>query len=68
MKRPVVAIVQARMDASRLPNKMMLWLNGLPVIEWVFRRVAMAKEIDQVVFALPNTNTNDVLAQYLARS
>jgi len=65
MKHPVVAIVQARMDASRLPNKMMLWLHGLPVVEWVFRRVTMAKEIDQIVFALPDTNTNDVLAQYL---
>jgi len=66
MKHPVVAVVQARMDASRLCNKMMLWLHGLPVIEWVFRRVTMAREVERVVFALPETDTNDVLAEHLS--
>lgn len=66
MKQPVIAIVQARMDSTRLPNKMMLWLNGLPVIEWVFRRTCGAREVDRVVFALPDTGSNDILAQYLS--
>ena len=65
MKRPAVAVVQARMGASRMPNKMMLWLHGFPVIEWVFKRVVMAREIDRIVFALPNSNEDDVLAQHL---
>ena len=65
MKRPVVAIIQARMGASRLPNKMMLWLHGLPVVEWVFRRVSMANGVDQVVFALPDTQEDDILANHL---
>jgi spore coat polysaccharide biosynthesis protein SpsF len=60
-----VAIVQARMGASRLPNKMLLHLHGLPVIEWVFRRVSMAKTLDAVVFALPSGHQDDVLAWYL---
>lgn len=65
MKRPVIAVVQARMGSSRLPNKMMLWLHGLPVVEWVFRRVTMAAEVDQIVFALPDTAADDILADYL---
>jgi len=60
-----VAIIQARMGASRLPNKMLLHLHGYPIGEWVFRRVQQAEKIDQVIFALPNTEDNDVLAWYL---
>ena len=61
----VVAIVQARMGASRLPNKMMLWMNGLPIAGWVLHRLRQAKRINRIVFALPNTAADDVLAEYL---
>jgi spore coat polysaccharide biosynthesis protein SpsF len=53
------------MGSSRLPNKMLLHLHGYPVCEWVFRRVQQAEKIDQVVFALPDTEKDDVLAWYL---
>jgi spore coat polysaccharide biosynthesis protein SpsF len=60
-----VAIIQARMGSTRLSNKMMLHLHGYPVCEWVYRRVQLAKSIDKVVFALPDTKDNDVLASFL---
>jgi len=60
-----VAIVQARMGASRLPNKMMLSLHGYPIIEWVYHRVMQVKQVDLVVFALPDTKQDDLLAFYL---
>lgn len=63
---PVVAIVQARMGATRLPNKMMLWLHGYPVVEWIYRRASEARTLDKLVFALPDTRIDDVLADYLA--
>ena len=50
-----VAIIQARMRASRLPNKMMLCLHGLPIVGWVLQRVGQAKEVDRIVFALPDS-------------
>ena len=49
----IVAIIQARMGSKRLPNKMMLFFQGHPVIEWVRFRVNQASLLDQVVFALP---------------
>ena len=61
----VVAVVQARMGASRLPNKMMLHLHGLPIIEWIARRVKDAQAVDEVVFAIPDTQEDDILAAYL---
>ena len=59
------AIIQARMGASRLPNKMLLHLHGYPVVEWVYRRVKEVSSIDQLVFAIPNGVQDDVLAWYL---
>jgi spore coat polysaccharide biosynthesis protein SpsF len=63
----VIAIVQARMGASRLPGKMMLPLHGYPVVEWVFRRVSRCGRIDGVVFAIPETGDSDVLDAFLRR-
>lgn len=61
----IVAIVQARMGSTRLPNKMMLHLHGYPVIEWVRSRVRQASLLDAVVFALPDSEQNLVLTDYL---
>ncbi|NIV40338.1 MAG: glycosyl transferase family 2, partial [Anaerolineae bacterium] len=66
MGNKVVAVVQARMGSTRLPNKMMLWLNGYPVIEWVRRRLERCEKLDDVVFTIPNTPDNDPLHHYLA--
>lgn len=60
-----VAIIQARMGASRFPNKMMLSFNGLPIVGWVLKRVRRARQVDKIVFAVPNTLIDDVLAEYL---
>jgi len=62
-----VAIIQARMGASRLPNKMMLHLHGYPVVEWVCRRVSQAHLLDCVVIALPDNPVDDVLASYVRK-
>ena len=61
----VVAIVQARMGASRLPNKMMLHLHGYPVVEWCYRRVSRATGIDELLVAIPDTPRDEVLGSYL---
>ena len=61
----VVAIIQARMGASRLPNKMLLHLHGYPIVEWVYRRASKARKIDRIIFALPDAPQDDLLAWYL---
>lgn len=47
----VVAIVQARMGSTRLPNKVMKSIVGLPMIELLLKRLSKAKEVDQIVVA-----------------
>ena len=61
----VVAIIQARMGSTRLPNKMMLYFHGYPICEWVYRRVSKAKYIDDIFFALPDTPQDDILDSFL---
>lgn len=65
MEPIIIAIIQARMRASRLPDKMMLDLHGYPVIDWVFQRVKKAKSLREIVFALPDTSLDDCLANHL---
>lgn len=47
----VVAIIQARMGSTRLPNKVMRQIGGVPMIELLISRLARAKQIDQIVVA-----------------
>lgn len=61
----IVAIIQARMGSSRLPCKAMLFLHGLPLIDWVVHRVSKSRLLNDVVVAIPETPLDDVLAFHL---
>lgn len=65
MRPKIVVVIQARMGATRLPNKEMLHLHGYPVCEWIFRRVSWSEKIDDIIFAIPATETDKVLEAYL---
>ena len=47
----ILAIIQARMDSTRLPNKVLLDLAGKTVLEHVVERVKRSKMIDDIVVA-----------------
>lgn len=60
-----IGIVQARMGSTRLPYKMMLSLHGMPIIEWVLKRSSKSKLLSDLIVAVPDTNENDILANYI---
>lgn len=60
-----LALIQARLGSSRLPLKSLLCLRGLPLVDWIVRRVATATLVDQVVVAIPDTPLDDVLQAHL---
>ena len=62
-----VAIVQARMGSSRLPNKVMKTINGIPMIELLLARLARAQEIDQIIVATSIAPRNQILAEHVRR-
>lgn len=47
----VVAIVQARMGSTRLPDKVLKAICGKPMIEHLLTRLSKSKEVNQVVVA-----------------
>ncbi len=61
----VVAIVQARMGSTRLPHKVMRTICGKPMIELLLARLSHAKNVDQIVVAVPDSNANTVLVEHL---
>jgi len=59
-----VALIQARLGSSRLPMKSLLCLRGLPLIDWVARRVAKSELLDRIVVATPDTRLDETLAAH----
>ena len=63
-----LCVVQARLTSTRLPNKVLMELGGtgMSIAEHVNQRLCASRLIDKVVFAIPDTPSNDPLAGYLA--
>lgn len=61
----VVAIVQARMGSTRLPNKVMKPICGVPMIELLLARLAQSKEIEQIVLATSVDERNTPLVEHV---
>ena len=47
IKKKIIAIVQARIDSSRFPQKILKKIGKLTLIEILLQRVSMSKKIDQ---------------------
>ena len=60
----VLAIVQARMGSTRLPNKVMKLITGVPMIELLLARLAKAKEVDQIIFPGPLVITKEFVDKH----
>lgn len=58
-KNKVVAIIQARMSASRLPGKVLLDIDGEPMLTRVVERTRRSQRVDQVVVATSNDPSDD---------
>ena len=61
----VVALVQARMGSTRLPDKVMKPIGGVPMIELLLARLARSREIDQIVVATSVDTRNRPLVEHV---
>ena len=64
LEHRVLAVVVARLDSSRLPNKALLGINGEPAIKHLFHRLNISKEkgyIDTVAFCTTTEESDDKL-------
>lgn len=62
-----VAIVQARMGSTRLPNKVLKPIGGVPMIELLLTRLARANQLDQIVVATADDPRNQPLADHVRK-
>lgn len=63
----IVAIVQARMGSTRLPNKVMKPIGGVPMIELLLSRLSKAKEVDQIIVATSIDQRNKPLVEHIQK-
>ena len=62
MRQRIVAIVPARMASSRFPGKPLVPLLGIPMVEHVRRRAALAEAgVDEVVVATCDVSIHDAV-------
>ena len=61
----VVAIVQARMGSTRLPDKVMKRIGGVPMIELLLSRLGRALEVDEIVLATSHDPRNQQLVEHV---
>lgn len=61
-----LCIIQARMNSSRLPGKVLMEVNGVSLLEYQIKRIRLSKKIDKIVVAT-STNKNDGKIQELCK-
>ena len=61
----VIALIQVRMNSTRLPKKAMLKLDDTSVIEFLLKRLKLSKEIDEIVVATTKNKADKILVKHV---
>jgi spore coat polysaccharide biosynthesis protein SpsF len=60
----IIASIEARMGATRLPGKVLSDIGGVPALTRVLRRLRRCRLIDDIILATTINQKDDVLAQW----
>jgi len=63
-KKRIVASIEARLNSSRLPGKVLKKIFGKPSIELLVDRLRLSKYIDEIVIATTNSKLDDLLISW----
>ena len=63
-----IAFIQARMSSTRYPGKVLIDLAGVPLIEFMIRRVERAQLIDHIVLVTSTDPSDNALAEWAYNS
>ena len=68
MKQPrTVAIVQARMGSTRLPGKVMMNMDGRPLLVYLIERISRSRTLDAIVVATTMNPRDNVIIEECER-
>lgn len=59
-----LAVIQARMDSSRLPGKVLLPILGKPIIWHIYERLKFSKNIDKICISTSNEKSDDPIIKF----
>jgi len=60
----VTAIIQARMGSTRLPGKVLLEVDGKPLLAYLIDRLSSAKHVRDIILATSNLPQDDPIASF----
>jgi len=60
----VTAIVQARMGSTRLPGKVLLDIQGKPLLQHVIERVSQSKFIERIIIATTTDKKDEAIVKF----
>jgi spore coat polysaccharide biosynthesis protein SpsF (cytidylyltransferase family) len=63
-KKKISAIVQARMTSTRLPGKVLMDIEGKPMLWHIINRLRFSKKLNDIILAIPDTKKNDILEKF----
>ena len=63
--KKIIAIIQARLDSTRLPRKALINILGKPLIIHLLERVKESKKIDDIIAATTDRKVDDELVKVL---
>ena len=64
IKKKIIAIVQARCNSIRLPNKVLKKFTGKPAIEILYERLNLSKKLTNVIIATSRNRSNLKLVNF----
>ena len=67
MSMKTIIMVQAKMGSTRLPNKIMEKIVGIPTIQIILKRLKKTREADKVIVVTSNNKENKELIEYLKK-
>ena len=63
----ILGIIQARMNSSRLPGKVLKELHGIPMLLIMMDRVLESKKLTHVLIATSREKTDDPIEEFCRR-
>lgn len=59
VRQKYLCVIQARMNSTRLPGKVLFKVNHLTLLEYLLKRAGQSRKIDKIIIATSRNGSND---------